>query len=268
MTDSVIETEISSPDLVQSEMQNLSTREILEQNWDRLVEGTENQNPPLEAETLVQEQPLEPQPTTVADMVETAFEGLKETLVKKGVSSKEEWIKSLIEMDKIYHENPERLLKELNKEHLERQKNDPAFIQKQQRLNELLLNHALKDIQKTYAPYPALLSQPTGVYPKNEPFKPSVPKEISDPLAPKVFERGQETYPTKPSTAEINALVKEALSAYIAENRLATQKAKEASFHLKSSAVPKPTDNGRTPSGRLKTTREILEEGWSRFVGS
>ena len=79
--------------------------------------------------------------------------------------------------------------------------------------------------------------------------------QMMDPLAP--FKK-----PLTPNmSAYLKDLIQKEVALMVKKNEASTQTAKDASFAPKATSVPPSTSATHTVNGRLKTTREILEEG-------
>ena len=245
---------------------NLSTREFMEKNWDRLVSTPtsvgENQSPPLEGEASTST--AEPPAFDALEHLEQAYEGLKDTLEQKGISSKEEWLKSLIEMEKMYHQKPEQFFRLMQSKNAERTLQNQGYDV--QKLKEAVLQQGLATVmglsqaqnngaqQPFYQPANrALAPMPQGQWGMNMP-------QQQDPLA-----QFKKPVPDE-MTSYLKELVQKEFASMVQKNQAATKKAKDASFAPKVTQVPPSTSATHTSSGRLKTTREILEEG-CRLLG-
>ena len=66
--------------------------------------------------------------------------------------------------------------------------------------------------------------------------------------------------------ASFQQLIKEELNAYFKEKNQEAKKAKNSSFSPQGVGSKTSSTSGYTSSGKPKTTREILEEGW-RLLG-
>ena len=245
---------------------NLSTREFMEKNWDRLVStptsAGEMQPTLSEQETLnsTTEAPV----FNALEHLEQAYDGLKDTLNQKGIFSKEEWLKSLIEMEKMYHQKPEQFFRLMQSKNAERTLQNQGYDV--QKLKEAVLQQGLSTVmglsqaqnngaqQPFYQPTNrALAPMPQGQWGMNMP-------QQQDPLAQFKKPVNEEL------TSYLKDLVQKEFASMVQKNQAATKKAKDASFAPKVTQVPPSTSATHTSSGRLKTTREILEEG-CRLLG-
>lgn len=287
MTENLNLDTLNQPDTLSSSKTQedaLSTREFMEKNWDKLVlDSTESSSEAL----LTDKTPTQEEETpsfNAAQHLDEAYASLKETLAQKGISSQEDWIKSLIEMDTMYHQNPERFFQ------LMQGKKAETNLQKQgvnlDLLKEAIIKQGIKNIftpsgagalsptyqgqaQQTHlyqqmgaeAMQPSLVPQ-TGqmAYPyMNGAHFPmgqgGSPQPVLDPLAP------FKTSVTQEMSSYLKDLVQKEFASMVQKNQASLEKAKQASFSPKSTTIPPATSSTHTPSGRLKTTREILEEG-------
>ena len=246
---------------------NLSTREFMEKNWDRLVSTPtsvgENQSLPVEGEasTSTAESPA----FDALEHLEQAYEGLKNTLEQKGISSKEEWLKSLIEMEKMYHQKPEQFFRLMQSKNAERTLQNQGYDV--QKLKEAVLQQGLATVMGlNQTLQQGRLTQP--VYqPTNSAFTPIPQGQWGMTMPPQSDPLAQFKKPVNEElTSYLKDLVQKEFASMVQKNQVATKKAKDASFAPKVTQVPPSTSATHTPSGRLKTTREILEEG-CRLLG-
>ncbi len=256
-----VDATISSSD---SKEDALSTREFMEKNWDRLVINSEQTSQENELSSQPDKAPLSEQPPLFDEAlhVQTAYDSLKEILSEKGISSKEEWLKSLIEMDALYHKNPDQFFD------LMQAKKTQSMLQKQgvdfDLLKDAIVRQGIKNIfnsneinQTFEAKNEQGFSHGVGAisHPYFNPTPQTKAPQMMDPLAP--FKK-----PLTPNmSAYLKDLIQKEVALMVKKNEASTQKAKEASFAPKATSVPPLTSATHTVNGRLKTTREILEEG-------
>ncbi len=289
MTETLLNDTIDENKTAPEAEKQLSTREILEQNWDRLVENKtadvsfDTSVPSGEAEPISEMKDTpESSDFNLTDFIEKGYQNLKQKTNKNLPASKEEWIKSLIKLDEIFHTEPQKALSLLKQQTLEQLRQSPEWGQKQQQLNDKLLSYVLKDmfLGKKQPPvkmpmYPLqsvpLQGQVPAFSPSLAPFlPPQMPMYGGQMTQGQGSERPAFQTPSAPSGLSPNAIkdmIKQELETYVKESRLATQKAQEASFAPQTTAVAVPASKTHTASGRLKTTREILEDGWRQFIG-
>lgn len=223
------ETNEMTKTLSEQENETLSTRELMEKNWDLFVKEEE-------AENASSSEPQAPQQEMAFDAVSylnESFEGLKETLNTRGIGSLKDWLESLVELEKLYQDSPKELIKQLAL--------SAGF--------ELPKKEAAADILTAYA------------------LKNNIPHEkMMLALQQKQSSLKEGDRPQMIDKSFVQQLIKEELSAYLKEKTNETQKAKNSSFSPKGVGLKASLDSAYTKSGKPKTTREILEEGW-RLLG-
>lgn len=243
MTD---ELDIEKP--VETTTQNsdtLSTREIMEANWDRLVLPQE-EAPSLstdekqEAEqSLVPSAPDEKEEKTASPFepvsyLEEHFSDLKEQLNARGISSLKEWVNSLVTLEKEYIRSPETVIFKLAEQ--------AGFsLPKKEDAQQILTDYALKN----------------NISP--DVMKKALKAKASSSVVP------QEKAFTLDKSA-VQSLIQEGISAYFKEKEAETKKAKNSSFSPSGVGQNVGVNPQYMANGRPKTTREILEEG-CRLLG-
>lgn len=289
-------------------IQTDTTRAFLEKNWDLLVSETEPQSPlteetktPTSNASCVENQLPQTEDFNPLAHLDKAYEELKPMLIKKGLSSKEEWIKALVQMDKLYHQTPDLFFKALqeqgasspisptsptppipSKSDAPLQAFDLTLLKEkviQQGLLSLLgqKNASPQEVSQIPPSFPEtqnafFKTQPLNLQNANpfmanfgqtSPFNPQDTRNINS-----IYGLNQATLSTPPLGTDVNTLLKELIQKEVSslvQKTNETQKAKDASFNPKSTKPLPQTSQTHTPSGRLKTTREILEEGCRLF---
>lgn len=275
MTENLNQTETNTPISSNDAPERaLTTREILEQNWDRFMNTDEAETASAPQSNLSAEnEPSTPEipPFDANSHLDTAYEELKSQLQEKGVTSKEEWIKSLVYLDKLYHQDFDKFLATVHQDQAKNKIKSTCYDI--DRLKEAVIQKGLM----------ALMGQNRGGM--TQPFIPQMGQgqmPIQNPsvnpsyLMQKMPQMPQIPYhpldafkiqqPKADMTSLLKDLVQQELTSFIAKNQETSQKAKSASFTPKATQTPPKGTSTHTASGRLKTTREILEEG-CRLLG-
>ncbi len=239
MTNELNTTEIETP-TIDSTNENLSTREIMEKNWDLFVHEEEqgDETPDSFDETPAETMPQEEPSFDAVSYLNESFEGLKETLKPRGIASLKEWLESLVELEKLYVNSPKEVIQKLAL-------GAGYALPKQEKAVDILTAYALKNniphekmIQAMQAKQPSFPMLKEGVNQKESPL----------------------------TKASFQQLIKEELNAYFKEKNQEAKKAKNSSFSPQGVGSKTSSTSGYTSSGKPKTTREILEEGW-RLLG-
>lgn len=236
MTNELNTTEIETP-TIDSTNENLSTREIMEKNWDLFVHEEEegDETPDSFDETSAETMPQEEPSFDAVSYLNESFEGLKETLKPRGIASLKEWLESLVELEKLYVDSPKEVIQKLAL-------NAGYMLPKKEQAVDILTAYALKN----NIPHEKMIQ---AMQSKNH-FG-SAPKSPSTSKMDKSF---------------FQQMIKEELNAYFKEKNQETKKAKNSSFSPQGIGIKMPSSSGYTSAGKPKTTREILEEGW-RLLG-
>ena len=170
------------------------------------------------------------------------FESLKETLSKRGIQSAKEWINSLVALEKLYQESPKEVIKQLALQagFSLPTKQEAAFHLKQYALsNNIPMEKMFLSLLGDTHSLPAQKETPHNFLAKTD------------------FSSLKE---------EIQKMMKEELSSYFKEKQAETKKAKNSSFSPQGVGTKSLSSSTHTPEGKLKTTRQILEEG-CRLLG-
>ncbi len=272
MTENLNQTETNTPISSNDTPERaLTTREILEQNWDRFMNTDEAETASASQSDSVTDManslPENP-PFDASHHLDTAYEELKPELSQKGVTSKEEWIKSLVHLDKLYHQDFDKFLATVHqaqaKEKLKSSNYDVDRLKEAVIHNGLmaLMGQNRAGITPAYVPQMGQGQMPMQNINAYMPY--AMQKMPQMPYHPLDAFKIQQ--PKADVTGLLKDLVQQELKSFIAQNQETSQKAKSASFAPKSTQTPPKGTTTHTASGRLKTTREILEEG-CRLLG-
>lgn len=275
MTENLNQTETNTPiSSTDTAQKALTTREILEQNWDRFMNPDEAETASaLQSDSVANMADSLPEnpPFDASHHLDTAYDELKLQLQEKGIASKEEWIKSLVHLDKLYHQDFDKFLATVHQAQAkEKLKSSNYDVD---RLKEAVIHNGLMALMgqnrggttPSYVPQMGQGQMPMQNINAYMPYAmqkmPQMPQMPYHPLD--AFKIQQ---PKADVTGLLKDLVQQELKSFIAQNQETSQKAKSASFSPKSTQTPPKGTTTHTASGRLKTTREILEEG-CRLLG-
>lgn len=237
MTDE-INIEKNTDTINQSPVSNsLSTREIMEANWDRLVlneetEPTEPSSSPQDFDET-NKAPFSEEAFDSGSYLDEHFSVLKEKLALRGISSPKEWLNALVDLEKEYVQSPTKVIFKLAEQ-------AGFHLPNQEEARQILMDYCKK----------------------NRPSLPQMPHPVSNEKVSPQFEN----FINIPSKSDVQQMIKEGISAYFKEKEAETQKAKNSSFLPNGVAQKGQSSATHLPNGRLKTTREILEEG-CRLLG-
>ena len=244
-----METETKTPS-TEAMQEALSTRELMEKNWDRFV-TEETSDEAVESEELSQskinEISSEPPEFDALGYLNESFEGLKETLSSRGISNTKEWIHSLVELEKLYQQSPKEVICQLAQK--------AGFrLPKKEEAVDILSDYAMRHHIPHEKMIAALQNQPQNSFPLQ---KKSMPLALS----------GQEESVGDPSSkVPLQKMIQEAIQDYFKNQSAETKKAKNSSFSPQGVGLKASSETAYTSSGQPKTTRQILEEGW-RLLG-
>ena len=237
MTNEMNTTEIETTKMNSTD-ENLSTREIMEKNWDRLVHEEEQGVEASSLEDMPEETPIEEPSFDAVSYLNESFDGLKETLKPRGIGSLKDWVESLVELEKLYVNSPKEVIQKLAL-------NAGYALPKQEKAVDILTAYALKN----HIPHEKMIQAMQA----KQPFSPMLKEGINQKESPL-------------TKASFQQLIKEELNAYFKEKNQEAKKAKNSSFSPQGVGSKTTSTSGYTSSGKPKTTREILEEGW-RLLG-
>ena len=306
---------------IETPTETLSTREIMEQNWDRFMtdssqEGVEKKAPfdPV-AENVEEMEKISPENKeeefNPLPLIDANYELIQNLLDKEDKTSKEKWLQNLFELEKMYHQEPLKAVKLILNDYLKKKGIAPLKETMPQNLAELAQMPQGTPLYTAQMPqgtpiYPAQMPQnayqnmvlsqphqlPQGIplykaqMPQGTPlYKAQMPQGVPQPqpnqpsFYPRAIPVPQNFYPpwaeNAPTTnqrpaddfskLDIQSLIKQGVEDYFKTKTEESQKAKTASFTPKGTAKNMPKSQTHTASGRLKTTREILEEGCKMF---
>ena len=238
MTNEMNITEIETTKMNSTD-ENLSTREIMEKNWDRLVHEEEQEGDFLSSfDNKTEETPVEDPSFDAVSYLNDSFEGLKETLKPRGIGSLKDWVESLVELEKLYVNSPKEVIQKLAL-------GAGYALPKQEKAVDILTAYALKN----NIPHEKMIQAMQAKHP----FSPMLKEGANQKESPL-------------TKASFQQLIKEELTAYFKEKNQEAKKAKNSSFSPQGVGGKTLSTSGYTSSGKPKTTREILEEGW-RLLG-
>ena len=257
---------------IETPTETLSTREIMEQNWDRFMtdssqEGVEKKAPfdPV-AENVEEMEKISPENKeeefNPLPLIDANYELIQNLLDKEDKTSKEKWLQNLFELEKMYHQEPLKAVKLILNDYLKKKGIAPLKETMPQNLAEL--GQAPQGIPLYKAQMPQGVPQPQPNQPSFYPRVIPVPQNFYPPWAenaPATNQRPTDDF----SKLDIQSLIKQGVEDYFKTKTEESQKAKTASFTPKGTAKNMPKSQTHTASGRLKTTREILEEGCKMF---
>ena len=302
MTDETLNTQTET-------LETLSTREIMEQNWDRFIasdaemaegEGSASLAVNQDSNTLEPKEAIDPDFDPKA-LIDENYETIQNLLDEQDKTTKEKWLQNLFNLEKLYHQEPLKAVRLMLQDYLKKKgismeqlsQNTPypmgAFkgvpfqqtglenIHQNQRVTGVMPQLAYQNLAQGMHQIPSHpngqngscmenRAQPQPVYqPPVYPVAP-MPQNLYGARAEIPFAFAPNPNGTESlSKSDVQTLIKQGVEDYFKTKTEESQKAKTASFTPKGTAQKIQPSQTHTSTGRLKTTREILEEGCKMF---
>ena len=297
MTDETLNTQTET-------LESLSTREIMEQNWDRFMtdepQSLDLNAPKQEALEPIadnQEQLEKKDEFNPLALIDENYETIQNLLDEQDKTTKEKWLQNLFELERLYHQEPLKAVRLMLRDYLKKKgismeqlsQNTPypmgAFkgvpflqtglenIHQNQRVTGAMPHLAYQNLAQGMHQIPSHPNgqngsclenrvQPQPVYqPPVYPVAP-MPQNLYGTRAEIPFASAPNPNGTESlSKSDVQTLIKQGVEDYFKTKTEESQKAKTAAFTPKGTAQKIQPSKTHTSTGRLKTTREILEEG-------